>query len=130
MSIFLRKSALAVASIAIIGSVLAAGGAQAASDKPSIRSISDKTSNSVVLRLHDGDNKGDRMTVKVRILNTATGKVMFKTFHVKFNDNGNKNVTVTGLAHSTRYSFKVADHPRGDHDFTGYSSSKSATTLN
>ena len=129
MKTLFKKSALVLSAVVVGAATLLVGGAKAAS-KPYIRSIDDETLNSVVLPLHSNKYKNESMTVNVRILDSVTGNLMFQTFHVRFNSNGNKNITVTGLMPSTSYSFRTKEHKRGDGDFSRYSNSRSATTLN
>jgi hypothetical protein len=129
MTAFLRKSALVLATMAFAATTFGVSAAKAASDTPRIKEVKDVTANSVLLHLKDRDNKSDRMTIDVRVLNVATGKVMHKIFHVKLNDDGNKNVKITGLEKGTSYSFKVRDHKKSGGDFTKYSPARTTVTL-
>lgn len=130
MTNLLRKSALAVLVSIFAFSTLFVSAAQAASDRPSIKSIGDKTKNSVVLKIKDGDNEKDRMRMKVKITNKKTGEVTFQTFSVRLNKDGQKKLTITGLDQNTKYSFKVKDKRRAGGDYTDYSKAKTAMTAN
>jgi hypothetical protein len=96
-----------------------------------IVSISDKTSNSVVLSIKYKKFRNEKVDaiVSVKKKGASSSTLVEKTFMTTLNDKGKSSVTVSGLKSGTRYEFKVRLMKVGSDKSTSNSTSRSAKTI-
>ncbi|KKQ44076.1 MAG: hypothetical protein US63_C0035G0004 [Candidatus Moranbacteria bacterium GW2011_GWC2_37_8] len=126
---FIRKSALiGLLSIFSLVSLFGVPSAvYAKADKPKI-SISEKNSDSIVLRIKQSDLEKDRVKIKVQIEKVSTGEKMDQTFNVRLNSDGEKKITIMNLKSATEYKIKAKIKKRNDDSYSDYSKSIKAST--
>ncbi|EKD58897.1 MAG: hypothetical protein ACD_56C00035G0011 [uncultured bacterium] len=126
---FVRKSALiTILSIFSVVSFLGIPSeVYAKADKPKI-SISQKDSNSIVLRVKQSDFEKDKVRIKVRIEKIATGEKFYQTFNVRLNSDGEKKITISDLKSNTEYKFKARIKERNKDSYSDYSKTVKAST--
>lgn len=113
--------ALALAFVSIVS-------VASADSTPRLYSITQVTSNSVVLPIKDDRFDDQEVTAIVSIKNEETGNLVERAFRTSLDSDGNGSITVGNLTSGTEYSFKVRIiKPNGNS--TDNSSRKYATTL-
>jgi len=101
-----------------------------AASKPTIDSISKKTSSSVTLKLVYAKYASKKVDIVVSVRNKDTDKTEEKTYeNKKLGGSGKYSLKINNLASSTKYSFKVKIKKHtGSGDYSSWSESKTAKT--
>jgi Zn/Cd-binding protein ZinT len=100
-----------------------------AASKPSIDSISKKTTSSVTVRVLYDKYASKKVDIVVSIRNKDTDKTTQQTFsNEKLSSTGTKSVKVNNLLSGTKYSFKVKIRKHTNGNYSSWSDSQTAKT--
>jgi hypothetical protein len=98
-------------------------------DKPSIDQITHITTSSMDLIVKVDGHDGESLDFVVQVLNKSTGNTISVNFTETPGSDGKVTLGIGGLNYNTEYEFKVKYALAGDSDYSSYSNSKSAKTL-
>jgi hypothetical protein len=122
MNSFIRKSALiGLLSAFSLATLFAAPvGVYAKVDHPQI-SISERNSNSIVLKVKQTDLDNKKVTIRVRLEKISSGEKFDRTFKVRLNNDGQKKITIKDLLGETQYKVKAKIKNRNGDTYSDFS---------